>query len=126
MTATSQEEYLEKRQNRLEAAIERMTDIASDLNKMIAVHEQRITSQDKQIIHLDVLIEKQKVEFHANYIELEKKIDQVSSQLTNNINDIKSWFSKAFWIVAGFLIVQTGDWILSGGLKTTLLQGIIK
>jgi chromosome segregation ATPase len=53
---------VEKRQDRLEDAIERLTEISSDLNKMIAVHEQRINQNEKSVSILENVVEKRREE----------------------------------------------------------------
>jgi septal ring factor EnvC (AmiA/AmiB activator) len=53
---------VEKRQDRLEDAIERLTEISSDLNKMIAVHEQRINQNERSVSILENVVEKRREE----------------------------------------------------------------
>ena len=54
---------LDRRQSRVEDAIERLTDISSNLNKMIAVHDQRLTQQEKDSDILHDTVEKRREEF---------------------------------------------------------------
>ena len=61
-TVATDVELLEGRQNRIEDAIERLTEISSDLNKMIAVHDQRLLQQEKQMSSLEVIVEKRREE----------------------------------------------------------------
>lgn len=61
-TVATDVELLESRQNRIEDAIERLTEISSDLNKMIAVHDQRLLQQEKQMTSLETIVEKRREE----------------------------------------------------------------
>lgn len=54
---------IEKRQDRLEDAIERLTNISADLNKMLAVQEQRLSQQEKIIGLISDMVEKRREEY---------------------------------------------------------------
>ena len=61
---------IERRQDRLEDAIERLTEISADLNKMLAVQEQKLSQQEKVTSLIADMIEKRREEY-------DKKIDNV-------------------------------------------------
>ena len=61
---------IEKRQDRLEDAIERLTNISADLNKMLAVQEQRLSQQEKIIGLISDMVEKRREEY-------DKKLENV-------------------------------------------------
>lgn len=48
--------------DKLEEAIARLTNIQSDLSKMIAVHDQRLNQQERQVISLEEVVEKRREE----------------------------------------------------------------
>jgi predicted RNase H-like nuclease (RuvC/YqgF family) len=52
----------ENRQTKIEDAITKLTEISSDLNKMIAVHELRITQQEKIMDGLEDILERRREE----------------------------------------------------------------
>lgn len=52
----------ENRQTKIEDAITKLTEISSDLNKMIAVHELRITQQEKIMDSLEDVLERRREE----------------------------------------------------------------
>lgn len=52
----------ETRQDKLEDAITKLTEISSDLNKMIAVHELRLTQQEKIMDSLEDILERRREE----------------------------------------------------------------
>ena len=53
---------LEVKQNKLEDAISKLTEISADLNKMIAVHELRLTQQEKSMDTLEDMLERRREE----------------------------------------------------------------
>ena len=61
---------IEKRQDRLEDAIERLTNISADLNKMLAVQEQRLSHQEKITGLISDMVEKRREEY-------DKKLENV-------------------------------------------------
>ena len=61
---------IERRQDRLEDAIERLTEISADLNKMLAVQEQKLSQQEKVTSLIADMIEKRREEY-------DKKIENV-------------------------------------------------
>ena len=61
---------LERRQDRLEDAIERLTEISADLNKMLAVQDQKLTQQEKVTSLIADMVEKRREEY-------DKKIENV-------------------------------------------------
>lgn len=52
----------EKRQLKIEDAISKLTEISGDLNKMIAVHEQRLSQQEKVVTTMEEILEKRREE----------------------------------------------------------------
>jgi uncharacterized coiled-coil protein SlyX len=55
----------ETRQVKIEDAITKLTEISSDLNKMIAVHELRLTHQEKIMDSLEDVLERRREESDA-------------------------------------------------------------
>lgn len=56
-------EVLEKRQDRIEDAIERLTEISADLNKMLAVQDQRLLQQEKEMVGFTKTLESRRREW---------------------------------------------------------------
>ena len=56
--STTDYDLLDKRQTRIEDVIEKLTNISNDLNKMIAVHEQRLTQQERIMDGFEEVLEK--------------------------------------------------------------------
>ena len=68
---------------RLDIAIEKLTDVSNSINRMLAVHEEKIARQEDAIIDAEVLIETRR-------IELTVKIDELHSRITTNTKEIMS------------------------------------
>lgn len=113
---------LEKRQMKIEDAIAKLTEISSDLNKMIAVHELRITQQEKMTDSLEIILEKRRDEFEARikevYETIEKEDKNILSEIHNSyeklskkITDMERmmWLYLGGMAVAAFAIANWGD-----------------
>ena len=73
--------------DRIEAAIERLTDISSDLKSMIAVQEQRITQHEKQAEVIEIKLEKRREELDQ---KLKDVYDTIRSQDTSILAELKA------------------------------------
>ena len=62
MIEDKQLSMFETRQSKIEDAITKLTEISSDLNKMIAVHELRLTHQEKSMDTLEDMLERRREE----------------------------------------------------------------
>lgn len=63
-------ELLERRQDRIEDAIEKLVNISADLNKMIAVQEQRLSQHERAMAAIEISMENRR-------IDLDKKLNVV-------------------------------------------------
>ena len=68
---------------RLDIAIEKLTDVSNCINRMLAVHEEKITRQEDAIIEAEEFID-------ARRIEISKQIDDLHSRITTNTKEIMS------------------------------------
>lgn len=113
---------LEIKQSKLEDAITKLTDISADLNKMIAVHELRLTHQEKITGSIEIILEKRRDEFDERedkiYDTIEKedakiseKIDESYEKLSKKISDLEKmmWVYGGGFSVAAFIIANWGD-----------------
>ena len=53
---------IDKRFDRMEAVIERLSIIQTDLNKMLAVHEEKLNVAERSVNHLEEVVEKRREE----------------------------------------------------------------
>jgi len=109
--------------NKLDSAIDKLTDISGSIKSMLAVHEEKLSKQediDKAIFNL---IENRRIEFDTNYKELHARINKIHQELTDEIEmsekrlmcEIKTLnvnldgrigvFEKYRWIIIGAAIV---------------------
>ena len=98
--------------DRLDTAIEKLTDVSSSIKSMLAVHEEKITKQEKTD---DIIFEKIKDradEIDSVYRELQREINQVERRLLieikalrNDIGSRVSMLEKLRWILLGAAIV---------------------
>lgn len=84
----------EARFNKLEEAITKMSDVASDMSKMLAVHEQRLNQQEKLSDSIGSKLEKRND-------EVDKKFDQVYDAIKAGDDAIISEIKKIAEIRAG-------------------------
>ena len=67
--------------SRLDVAIEKITDVSSCVNRMLAVHEEKLTRQEEAIFEAE-----QQIEVRRG--ELMVKIDELHSRITSNTKEI--------------------------------------
>lgn len=84
----------EARFNKLEEAITKMSDVASDMSKMLAVHEQRLNQQEKLSDSIGSKLEKRND-------EVDKKFDQVYDAIKAGDDAIIGEMKKIAEIRAG-------------------------
>jgi sulfatase maturation enzyme AslB (radical SAM superfamily) len=92
--------------DRIEAAIEKLTTISIDLKAMIAVHDQRLGQQEKIIDTINAYLEKRREEMD---IKLKEVYDttEAHKMLTAKINQMERYI----WLAIGGGITAT--WIIS-------------
>ena len=109
--------------DRLDTAIQKLTDVSTSIKSMLAVHEEKISRQE-QID--DIIFEKLKdrqSEIDVVHKELSKEIQHLEKRLLVEIKTIKLDFGarvgileKYRWLIMGGAIVV--GWILSTNFKT--------
>ena len=67
--------------DRLDIAIEKLTDVSNSIHRMLAVHEEKISRQEESIVEAE-----QKLEVRRT--ELSVKIDELHSRITTNTKEI--------------------------------------
>ena len=67
--------------NRLDVAIEKLTDVSNSIHRMLAVHEEKITRQEETIFQAEEQIE-------VRRSELSRQIDELHSRITTNTKEI--------------------------------------
>jgi chromosome segregation ATPase len=67
--------------DRLDVAIEKLTDVSNSIHRMLAVHEEKLTRQEEAIFQAEEQIEVRRT-------ELSKQIDALHSRITTNTKEI--------------------------------------
>jgi DNA-binding FrmR family transcriptional regulator len=109
--------------NRLDVAIEKLTDVSTSIKQMLAVHEEKIQRQEQiDEIIFDKLKERAG-EIDQVHKDLSREIQQVEKRLLIEIRQMKldiggrvGILEKYKWLVLGGSIVL--GWILSTNFKT--------
>ena len=109
---------IERRQDRLDDALERLTNVSMDLKQIVAVFEQRITQNEKNIVTLFNLYENRRAEYDNKIKEYDKKLEDYKKELkehyTKNSNKI-SQLERFIWMAIGGGIALS--WLLSYVVK---------
>ncbi len=66
--------------DRLDVAIEKLTDVSNSIHRMLAVHEEKISRQEEATIHAGKKLEVRRTELTA-------KIDELHSRITTNTKE---------------------------------------
>ena len=97
---------------RLDTAIEKLTDVSSCIKSMLAVHEEKIMKQEKTDEIIFDKIKDRADEIDSVYRELQREINQVERRLLieikalrNDIGSRVSMLEKLRWILLGAAIV---------------------
>ena len=67
--------------NRIDVAIEKLTDVSNSIHRMLAVHEEKISRQEESIEDAEKSLENRRT-------ELSSKIDELHSRITTNTKEI--------------------------------------
>ena len=78
---------MEKLHVRLDDAIGKLTELSSCINKMLAVHEEKLANQEEAVFAAEELIEQRRTEFSND-------IKELHSRITTNTKEIMSIASK--------------------------------
>ena len=83
-------DILERRQNKLEDVIEKLTDISNDLNKILAVHDQRLIQQEKNVMNIKDVIEKRREDTEIKLKDVYSTIRSEDKQIIDKIDEFRS------------------------------------
>ena len=83
-------DILERRQSKLEDVIEKLTDISNDLNKILAVHDQRLIQQEKNVMNIKDVIEKRREDTEIKLKDVYSTIRSEDKQIIDKIDEFRS------------------------------------
>jgi len=81
--------------DKLDAAIIKMGDVSNDIAKMLAVHQERLDTQETTDEELFTLMEKLKIEMKGDIKDLHSRITTVSRDLSDDINETEQRLMQA-------------------------------
>ncbi len=103
---------------RIDTAIDKLTDVSTSIKSMLAVHEEKITRQEKLDEIIFEKLRERQVEITDVYRELKKDVELSEKRLLIEIKSLKNdigarvgVLEKYRWIIIGGAIVI--GWILS-------------
>ena len=104
--------------NRLDTAIDKLTDVSTSIKSMLAVHEEKIQQQEKLDEIIFNKLKDREDEIDSVYRDLQREINLVEKRLINEIksliNDVGpriGVLEKWRWLIIGGAIVV--GWVLS-------------
>lgn len=72
---------------KFESALEKMTDISNSVQKLLAVHDQRITEREKAEASILESIERRRDEFSRNADKISEKMEEMGTELRKQVKD---------------------------------------
>ena len=107
--------------DRLDIAIEKLTDVSNSIHRMLAVHEEKITRQEEEIETRRVEVSSQLADLHSRvttntkeimaaaasqHAEQNKEIQKIREDLNKRIGILEKWRHVLIGcsIVAGFIL----------------------
>lgn len=115
---------IEYKFSRIDEAIQRLASVAADISKMIAVHEQRISQQEKRVDNVTTSIEKRRDVIDQKFDDVYKTIERETIRTTDEIRlsrdaslkqhedqNIKiSSIQKLIWMASG--VIMLASWLI--------------
>ena len=80
---------IQQRQDRIEDAIARLTEISANLNKMVAVHNEKLTYQERQINLLEESMERRREEADLKLRDVYNTIRSEDNNIVASINALR-------------------------------------
>ena len=110
---------------RLDTAIQKLTDVSTSIKSMLAVHEEKISRQEQIDDIIFGKLKDRETEIDKVHRELSKEIQHLEKRLLVEIKTIKLDFGARVgilerykWLIMGGAIVL--GWILSSNFKTII------
>jgi hypothetical protein len=109
---------LEKRLDRLELLIEKLTNVQIDLSKMLAVHEQRINISEKNVNYLEEVVEKRREESDIKLKDVYETMRSEDGKILSELNSIRKESTEQHNILAAKINeIEKRLWMYIGGVS---------
>ena len=80
---------IDKRFDRMEAVIERLSIIQTDLNKMLAVHEEKLNVAERNVNHLEEVVEKRREESDIKLKDVYDTMRSEDNKILTELNNMR-------------------------------------
>lgn len=102
--------------DKLDVAIDKLSEVANGINKMLAVQENRLTQQEDISRHIFTIIENRQKEINEKYehlnIKIQKTEEEVKSEINKTVNCIMTKIDK---IATDVNSIEKWRYIVLGG-----------
>ena len=87
--------------DRLDSAIDKLTDIQSGIKSMLAVHEERIVRAEESDVEIQSIMENRQETIREDIQTLNKRITDETKDMRQYFNDKLHQLEKTKWIMVG-------------------------
>ena len=111
-------EPTDRRIDRMEEAIAKLTEISADMNKMIAIQDVRVNQQEKVLTLLEELMEKRRDETDARFNARREEVDNKLKELYDRVNlEVENVREKLEESNKEMRVIEKTVWMYVGGLS---------
>lgn len=107
----------QSRFEKIDEAIQRLASVAADVSRMLAVHEQKISYQEKTIDNLIASMEKRRGEVDERFkdmhddLRMELQVSRGNSKAQHDEQNVKiEALQKYIWMAMG--VVSVASWVI--------------
>ena len=105
---------------RLEKVIEKMSDVSTCINKMLAVHEEKISAQEDAVSNTNFIVESRRKEFEEDIKEIHNRITKNNEELLTMISKQHIERTTAMTTLKSEIMQKVGTlerwrWLMIGG-----------
>jgi len=109
---------IDKKFDRMEAVIERLSIIQTDLNKMLAVHEEKLNTTERTVSHLEEVVEKRREESDIKLKDVYDTMRSEDNKILNELNVIKREAAEQHAKIAEKINdIENKIWMYIGGVS---------
>ena len=97
--------------DKMDTVIDKLTEVSTGLNRILAVHDNRLSQQEDITKRIFELIESRRRETMDGMKEIKDKFDGVTDELKKGIDNIEKWryYLIGMAIASGFLLSKITD-----------------
>jgi hypothetical protein len=97
--------------DRMDLMIEKLSEVSTGLNRILAVHDNRLSQQEEITKHIFELIEMRRRESVESTRELKDMFDKITTELKKGIDNLEKWryYLIGMAIASGFILSKLPD-----------------